>query len=135
VTAGGSRRSAPAGVTVSPAALREHCATVLAAAGLDDDAAGLVADSLVDAEMRGIGSHGVTRLRIYTTRLRRGLVDPRARPAVVTRLPGPTVGPIPSTGLISLQPDVYLVAVIATLVLVWWWLTTRAGAGGRGRVA
>jgi LDH2 family malate/lactate/ureidoglycolate dehydrogenase len=88
VTAGGSRRSAPAGVTVSPAALREHCATVLAAAGLDDDAAGLVADSLVDAEMRGIGSHGVTRLRIYTTRLRRGLVDPRARPAVVTRLPG-----------------------------------------------
>jgi alpha-1,2-mannosyltransferase len=28
--------------------------------------------------------------------------------AVVTRVPGPDVGPIPSTGLISLQPDVYL---------------------------
>jgi len=55
--------------------------------------------------------------------------------AVVTRLPGPTVGPIPSTGLISLQPDVYLVAVIVTLVLAWWWLTTRAGDGARDRVA
>ena len=31
--------------------------------------------------------------------------------AWVTRLPGPGVGPIPSTGLISLLPDVYLVAV------------------------
>ena len=35
--------------------------------------------------------------------------------AFVTRLPGPAVGPIPSTGLISLQPDVYLVAVIVTV--------------------
>ena len=94
MTAAGRRRSAPAGVTVSPAALREHCATVLAAAGLDDDAAGLVADSLVDAEMRGIGSHGVTRLRIYTTRLRRGLVDPRARPCgtIVTFRTGSAAG-------------------------------------------
>ena len=55
--------------------------------------------------------------------------------AFVTRLPGPDVGPIPSTGLISLQPDVYLVAVIVTLVLAWWWLTTRAGDGARDRVA
>jgi alpha-1,2-mannosyltransferase len=38
--------------------------------------------------------------------------------AFVTRLPGPVVGPIPSTGLISLQPDVYLVAVIVTVAVV-----------------
>ena len=38
--------------------------------------------------------------------------------AFVTRLPGPEVGPIPSTGLISLQPDVYLVAVIVTVAVV-----------------
>lgn len=31
-----------------------------------------------------------------------------ATAAVVTRLPGPAVGPIPATGAISLQPDVYL---------------------------
>ncbi len=38
--------------------------------------------------------------------------------AFVTRLPGPEVGPIPSTGLISLQPDVYLAAVIVTVAVV-----------------
>jgi len=37
--------------------------------------------------------------------------------AFVTRLPGPDVGPIPSTGLISLWPDVYLVAVIVTVAV------------------
>jgi len=36
--------------------------------------------------------------------------------AWITRLPGPGVGPIPSTGLISLLPDAYLVGVIAVVV-------------------
>ena len=36
--------------------------------------------------------------------------------AWVTRLPGPGVGPLPSTGLISLQPDVYLLAVAVTVL-------------------
>jgi alpha-1,2-mannosyltransferase len=44
--------------------------------------------------------------------------------AFVTRLPGPAVGPIPSTGLISLQPDVYLLTVVVVIGLV-----------GRGLVA
>jgi alpha-1,2-mannosyltransferase len=35
--------------------------------------------------------------------------------AVVTALPGPVVGPIPATGLISLWPDAYLVLYLATL--------------------
>ncbi|WP_433558793.1 glycosyltransferase 87 family protein [Pseudonocardia xinjiangensis] len=42
--------------------------------------------------------------------------------AVVTALPGPGVGPIPSTGLISLQPDVYLLLFLAVLAGSWWWL-------------
>lgn len=43
--------------------------------------------------------------------------------AVVTRLPGPDVGPIPATGLISLQPDVYVVAATVAVVAVWRRLT------------
>jgi alpha-1,2-mannosyltransferase len=35
--------------------------------------------------------------------------------AWITRLPGPGVGPIPSTGLISLLPDAYLVAVVIVI--------------------
>jgi alpha-1,2-mannosyltransferase len=45
--------------------------------------------------------------------------------AWVTRLPGPGVGPIPSTGLISLQPDVYLAGVIVTFTVVARWLVLR----------
>jgi alpha-1,2-mannosyltransferase len=35
--------------------------------------------------------------------------------AVLTRLPGPGVGPIPATGAISLQPDVYLAGFVLLL--------------------
>ncbi|RIQ31159.1 Ldh family oxidoreductase [Jiangella rhizosphaerae] len=62
--------------------LRAHCAAVLAAAGLPAATADLVAGSLVDAEARGIGSHGVVRLRVYASRLRSGAVDPLAVPVV-----------------------------------------------------
>jgi alpha-1,2-mannosyltransferase len=38
--------------------------------------------------------------------------------AVITRLPGPAVGPIPATGAISLQPDVYLAGFVAFLAAI-----------------
>lgn len=65
--------------------LRRHCAAVLTAAGLPDEASALVADSLVDAEARGVTSHGVTRTRIYSERLRAGMIDRDAQPRVVRR--------------------------------------------------
>jgi alpha-1,2-mannosyltransferase len=40
--------------------------------------------------------------------------------AWVTGLPGPGVGPIPSSGLSSLQPDVFLVAVVVTVAIAGW---------------
>jgi alpha-1,2-mannosyltransferase len=49
--------------------------------------------------------------------------------AWVTRLPGPGVGPIPSTGLISLQPDVYLLAVVATVAIAGWSLARTKDEG------
>jgi alpha-1,2-mannosyltransferase len=45
--------------------------------------------------------------------------------AVVTALPGPGVGPIPSTGLISLQPDTYLLLFLAVLAGSGRWLGMR----------
>lgn len=83
----GSATSAPP-VRVGLDELRAHCAAVLAAGGLGGDDAALVADSLVDAEARGISSHGVTRTRIYTERLRAGMLDPKAEPTVVRRTSG-----------------------------------------------
>jgi alpha-1,2-mannosyltransferase len=46
--------------------------------------------------------------------------------AVVTKLPGPSVGPIPATGLVSLWPDGYLVGFLVLLGCL---------ASRRGRVA
>ncbi len=83
----GTATSAPP-VLVGLDELRAHCAAVLGAGGLGADDAGLVADSLVDAEARGISSHGVTRTRIYTERLRAGMLDAQARPTVVRRTAG-----------------------------------------------
>jgi LDH2 family malate/lactate/ureidoglycolate dehydrogenase len=63
--------------------LRRFCQGILDAAGFPTSAAELVADSLVDAEARGISSHGVVRTPIYSERLRAGLLDPQAKPVVV----------------------------------------------------
>lgn len=60
---------------------------LLGAAGLSEDAASLVAESLVDAEARGVSSHGIARNRIYVERLRRGLIDATAQPSVERSTP------------------------------------------------
>lgn len=83
---GSASATAPLRVTVGE--LREHCAAVLRSAGLPARVATLVADSLVDAEARGISSHGVTRVRIYAERLLAGMVDADATPTTVAQSPG-----------------------------------------------
>ena len=57
---------------IDAAALTDRAAAVLAAAGVPSADARVVAESLVDADMRGIHSHGVNRLGIYVERLRAG---------------------------------------------------------------
>lgn len=64
--------------------LRSHCQQLLELAGFPPDPAAVTADSLADAEARGISSHGVMRTRIYTERARAGALDARARPQVVS---------------------------------------------------
>lgn len=58
------------------AILREFSATVFERLGLSPAHARTVADCLVKANLRGLDSHGVTRIPIYAKRLRLGLVNP-----------------------------------------------------------
>lgn len=61
----------------------------LAVAEVSEPDARDVADVLLAADLRGIESHGLARLRhFYVDRLRRGAIDPRARTSVVRE--GPT---------------------------------------------
>jgi LDH2 family malate/lactate/ureidoglycolate dehydrogenase len=77
-------------VTVSAAVARGFCQAVLERGGVPMADAFLVADGLIDADLRGVSTHGLVRFPIYVTRLRKGLV--KARPQIrVVRARGATV--------------------------------------------
>jgi ureidoglycolate dehydrogenase (NAD+) len=67
---------------IAPDALERWMQAVLEAAGLEAAAAETVAVSLVHANRRGVDSHGVARVPIYSERLRAGLINGRPRPRV-----------------------------------------------------
>ncbi|HKV45949.1 MAG TPA: Ldh family oxidoreductase [bacterium] len=67
--------------------LATFVATVFREIGVPDPDARLVADTLVEADLRGVHSHGVMRLPIYVKRIQAGLI--RARASVTTTADGP----------------------------------------------
>jgi LDH2 family malate/lactate/ureidoglycolate dehydrogenase len=69
---------------VPPAALRDFTAGLLGTLDVPRDDAALVADSLVQADLWGHGSHGVLRLPWYVARLRSGAMTARTDPAVLS---------------------------------------------------
>jgi L-2-hydroxycarboxylate dehydrogenase (NAD+) len=56
--------------------LRSLVTDIFVAHGVPEGDAARVAECLVQADLRGVSSHGVGRIPIYTERLRRGLVNP-----------------------------------------------------------
>jgi LDH2 family malate/lactate/ureidoglycolate dehydrogenase len=58
-------------------------AEVFGRCGMGAGDARLLADSLVEADLRGVHSHGVLRVLEYVRKLRTDGVDPRGRPTVV----------------------------------------------------
>lgn len=46
--------------------------------GVPDGDAAIFAEALVDADLHGVSTHGVSRLNIYLRRIEAGLIDPRA---------------------------------------------------------
>ena len=55
--------------------LRAYTAGIFAGHGIPDDDAFLVADNLVEADLRGVESHGVNLVALYCTRLDNGLMQ------------------------------------------------------------
>jgi LDH2 family malate/lactate/ureidoglycolate dehydrogenase len=75
------------GVRVDWEALRNFCEEVLRAAGVPENDAGIVAASLVDADLAGMKSHGVTRLNDYLLRMEQGLMTPTTKIELVRETP------------------------------------------------
>ena len=64
--------------------LKDYCQRLMTARGIDADCAETVADMLLDAELTGVSTHGVSRLAIYLERVEKGLVS-KHNDAVITR--------------------------------------------------
>ena len=59
--------------------LRNLVVDLAHAIGVSKADAALFADALVDADLRGTSTHGISRLGIYLKRLQKGLIDPKAQ--------------------------------------------------------
>lgn len=60
------------------AALEQTAAEIAVAAGVPASDARILAEALVDAEVQGVSTHGLSRLGIYIRRIQAGLIDPQA---------------------------------------------------------
>ncbi|MDK2822837.1 MAG: hypothetical protein PWQ67_639 [Clostridia bacterium] len=67
--------------------LREYCAALFESVGMPKDDANINADSLVDANLSGVDSHGVSRMSIYLKRIREGVVKPKCELKVLRDFP------------------------------------------------
>ncbi|UCB51071.1 MAG: Ldh family oxidoreductase [Deltaproteobacteria bacterium] len=62
-----------------PEAVKEVVTEIAKAAGVPEQDAETLADSLVDADISGLSTHGVSRVNIYMRRIQKGLIDPKAK--------------------------------------------------------
>jgi len=69
----------------APDELRATVNAIFMACGMDDNDAAILAAALVAADQRGIHSHGTLRVPDYVDKLTIGGVDPRGKPAVVSK--------------------------------------------------
>jgi len=58
--------------------LQAKVAALAAGMGVPAEDAAIFAEALVDADLHGVSTHGVSRLNIYLRRIEAGLIDPRA---------------------------------------------------------
>jgi LDH2 family malate/lactate/ureidoglycolate dehydrogenase len=70
-----------------PETVRQLVAAIAAAAGLSRPDAALLAEALVETDVQGTATHGVSRLNIYVRRIQKGLINPRAELVVERRRP------------------------------------------------
>ncbi|MGI5837220.1 MAG: Ldh family oxidoreductase, partial [Chloroflexota bacterium] len=72
------------GKRFNPAQLSAFCVAVLEKAEVPKEHAQMVADNLLSSNLRGVDTHGVTRLPIYVERVRQGLINGKAAGAIIS---------------------------------------------------
>lgn len=70
-------------IYVKPERIRQYVIDLFGYYHVSKADAGMIADNLIDAEIRGVTTHGLTRIPLYTEKLISGLCDARAVPEIV----------------------------------------------------
>ncbi|KAK0616802.1 Malate/L-lactate dehydrogenase [Immersiella caudata] len=65
----------------------EFVVNLLKASGVSASHAAIVAQGLVEADLRGVDSHGINRIPSYLARIRAGVLDPKAEPTLTQVTP------------------------------------------------
>jgi len=58
--------------------LQNYCSNLFVSAGVSQEKADIVAESLIQADLRGVDSHGVVRAAIYLNRIEQNMINPNA---------------------------------------------------------
>nr|WP_309101836.1 Ldh family oxidoreductase [Fredinandcohnia onubensis] len=58
--------------------LQNYCSNLFVCAGVSREKADIVAESLIQADLRGVDSHGVVRTAIYLSRIEQNMINPNA---------------------------------------------------------
>lgn len=95
----------------STASAKELASRIAVAAGLPEREAEILADSLVEADIQGTSTHGLTRLNIYIRRIEKGLINPRAE-LTIERRRGSTIVANAGNGLGQVQASKVLAMLI-----------------------
>lgn len=67
---------------------RTYLQTIFDRLGFQTTDGSLIADTLVDADLRGISSHGIQRLYWYRSMIKDGTIDPTKHAKIIKELPG-----------------------------------------------
>ncbi len=107
-----------------PAVVRRLVAGLAEKAGVPSGDARILADSLVEADIQGTSTHGVSRLNIYLKRIQKGLIDPHApltikqrRPAVLVADAGSGIGQVQATKVLDRLYEVAAVHGLASATI------------------
>jgi len=85
-----------------PDSVKNLATAIARKAGVSKADAAILADALVDADIHGTSTHGISRLNIYIRRIQKGLIDPKAK-LVIERRRGGTLAVDAGNGLGQVQ--------------------------------
>ncbi|HIC55379.1 MAG TPA: Ldh family oxidoreductase, partial [Gemmatimonadetes bacterium] len=91
-----------------PSVVADLACSLAESAGVPPGDARVLADALVEADLLGTSTHGVSRLNIYLRRIQKGLIDPAAelrveqrRPAVLVADAGSGLGQVQAMAVLG----------------------------------